>query len=58
MMNATGLATITVTVYNSSRSNSIVRQSFTVNVVSNQPPTLDPITNVSIVQNSSAQTIR
>jgi uncharacterized protein YjdB len=57
VMNSLGVATITVTVNDGGRSNNIVRQIFKVNVVPNQPPTLDPIANVIVAQNAAAQTI-
>jgi hypothetical protein len=57
VMNSLGVATITVMVNDGGRSNNIVRQIFKVNVVPNQPPTLDAIANVIVAQNSAAQTI-
>ena len=57
VMNSLGVATITVTVNAGGRSNNIVRQIFKVNVVPNQPPTLDAIANVTVAQNAAAQTI-
>src|ERR1017187_9235361 len=50
VMNSLGVATITVTVNDGGRSNNIVRQIFKVNVVPNQPPTLDAIANVTVAQ--------
>lgn len=53
-----GTATITVTVNNQAASNNIVTQSFlvTVNAV-NQPPTLNALTNLTINENASQQTV-
>ena len=53
-----GSATITVTVNNGGASNNIVTQSFmvTVNPV-NQPPTLDPLANVTINESDGQQTV-
>ena len=50
-----GTATITVMVNDGGRSNNIVVQSFTVSLVANQPPTLDPITNMTVVQTAGTQ---
>jgi hypothetical protein len=52
-----GTAIITVTANNGGKSNNVVEQSFMVTVVSNQPPTLDPIANVNLIKNAGAQTI-
>jgi hypothetical protein len=52
-----GTATITVTVNDGGRSNNIVRQSFTVTVQANQPPTLDAIADVTVAENSGVQTV-
>jgi hypothetical protein len=56
---ATGLgaAIITVTVNDGGRSNNIVVQSFTVTVVSNQPPTLNAIANMGVPKNAASQTV-
>ncbi|HEX9047466.1 MAG TPA: fibronectin type III domain-containing protein [Verrucomicrobiae bacterium] len=64
---ALGTATITVTVDNGSGSNNLATQTFTVTVVAvppvtmgpppNQPPTLDPITNLTLIQGAAARTI-
>jgi hypothetical protein len=53
----TGTAVITVTVNNGTKTNNITTQSFTVTVLPLQPPTLDPIGNVTVTENSSAETI-
>ena len=56
--NAIGSATITVTVNNGGASNSIVTQTFTVTVNPvNQPPTLNPINNLTINENAGLQTV-
>ena len=56
--NANGSAIITVTVNNGGASNNIVTQTFTVTVNPvNQPPTLNPINNVSINENAGLQTV-
>ena len=53
-----GTATITVTVNDGGASNNIVSRSFSVAVNPvNQPPTLDPLTNVTLNENASAQTV-
>ena len=52
--NATGTATVTVTI---SSGNNTTQQTFTVNVVANQPPTLDPVTSMTIPQDAGTQTI-
>jgi hypothetical protein len=52
-----GVATISVTVNNGGKSNNIVSQSFTVTVVSNLPPTLNPIANVTVAKNSASETV-
>jgi len=55
---AYGTATITVTVNDGGASNNVVTQSFTVNVNPvNQPPTLNPIADLTINQNADTQTI-
>jgi translation elongation factor EF-1beta len=53
-----GSATITVTVNDNAASNNVITQSFvvTINPV-NQPPTLNPLSNVAISENVSAQTV-
>lgn len=53
--NAAGTATITVTVNNGGASNNLVSQSFTVTV--NPVPTLNPIANLTLNENVSAQTV-
>ncbi len=55
--NASGTAVITVTVNDGGRSNNIVAQSFTVTVLPNQPPTLDPIGDVTMNYNGAAQAL-
>lgn len=57
LANAIGSATITVTVTDGGRSNNIVRQSFSVTVQPNQPPTLNPIADVAVVENAAAQIV-
>ena len=52
-----GTATITVTVNDGGKSNNIVSQSFTVTVVSNQPPTLNPVANMGVPKNAASQII-
>ncbi len=55
---ANGSVTITVTVNDNQPSNNIVTRTFTVTVTAvNEPPTLDPITNLVIGENSPAQTV-
>lgn len=57
--NAVGTATITVNVNNGDPSNNIVSQSFTVTVNAvNQPPTLNPIPNSTINENTNRQTVQ
>jgi hypothetical protein len=56
--NATGMATITVTVNDGGTSNNIVTRTFTVTVNAVlQGPTLDPISDLSLNENASAQTV-
>ncbi len=56
--NANGSALITVTVNNGGASNNIVTRTFTVTVNPvNQPPTLNPINNLTINQNAGLQTV-
>ncbi len=56
--NANGTATITVTVNDGQAQNNITTRSFTVAVVSvNDPPTLNPISNLSINENAGQQTV-
>jgi hypothetical protein len=57
LANVIGSATITVTINDGGRSNNIVRQSFSVTVQPNQPPTLNPIADVAVVENAAAQTV-
>jgi hypothetical protein len=57
-----GTATVTVTVDNGAASNNVVTQTFTVTVSAppaqvSQSPTLDPLTNVVVFQNSGTQTV-
>jgi hypothetical protein len=55
--NGLGVSTVTVTVNDGGKSNNIVQQTFTVTVVSNQPPTLNPIANVTVAKNAGSQTV-
>lgn len=56
--NANGTATITVTADNGQPQNNLVTSTFTVNVAAvNQPPTLDPASNLIISQNAGLQTV-
>ncbi len=56
--NATGSATITVTVNDGGSVSNTISRSFTVTVIpANQPPTLNPLTNMVVVRNSGVQTI-
>lgn len=57
LMNASGVAVITVTINNGAKSNNIAYQTFKVTVLPNQPPTLNPIGNVTVARNAVAQTI-
>jgi hypothetical protein len=52
-----GAATITVTVNNGGKSNNIIQQTFTVTIVTNTPPTLNPIANVTVLKNAASQTV-
>jgi hypothetical protein len=53
-----GSATITVTVNDGGASNNVVSRSFTVTVTPvNQAPTLNAINNVTVIENSGAQTV-
>ncbi len=55
---AFGTATITVTVNDGGASNNIVARSFTVTVNPvNQPPTLDPLADITINENSEPKTV-
>ncbi|HWW01967.1 MAG TPA: Ig-like domain-containing protein [Candidatus Acidoferrum sp.] len=55
---ASGSAVITVTVNDGAASNNIVTQTFTVTVNPvNQPPTLNPISNLTLTENAPAQTV-
>ena len=55
---ANGTATISVIVNNGGASNNIVTQTFTVTVNPvNQPPTLNPISNLTINENAGLQTV-
>jgi hypothetical protein len=53
---ASGTATITVTVNNGGASNNLVSQTFTV-TVNAVPPTLDPLANLTINENAGPQTV-
>jgi hypothetical protein len=56
--NGNGTATVTVTVNNGGASNNIVTQTFTVTVNPvNQPPTLNPISNLTFNENAGLQTV-
>src|SRR5208283_3769917 len=56
--NANGSAIITVTVNNGGASNNIVTRTFTVTVNPvNQPPTLNPINNLTLNENAGPQTV-
>lgn len=57
MPNMLGQTIITVTVNDGGKSNNIVRRTFTVAVLPNQPPTLDPIANLAVAGNAAAQTL-
>ncbi len=58
VINANGSAIITVTVNNGGVSNNIVTRTFTVTVNPvNQPPTLNPINNLTINENAGLQTV-
>jgi hypothetical protein len=57
-LNASGSATITVTVDDSGPTNNRVSRAFTVTVSEiNQPPTLSPIANLTIQENAGPQTV-
>ena len=56
--NASGSTLITVTVNNGGASNNIISRTFTVTVSPvNQPPTLNPINNVTVNENAGLQTV-
>jgi hypothetical protein len=56
--NATGTATITVTVNDGQATNNLVTQTFTITVNAViQSPTLNPISNFSLTENAAAQTV-
>ena len=56
--NAFGTATITVTVNDGEPSNNIVSRSFTLTVTPvNDPPTLDPLNNLNILENAGMQVV-
>ena len=56
--NRSGAATVTVTVNDNGASNNIVTRSFTVTVNPvNQPPTLNPLSNVAVNENAGSQTV-
>jgi hypothetical protein len=58
VQNASGTAHITVTVDNGQSQNNLATQTFTVNVAPvNQPPTLNPIGDLTLNFNSPAQTV-
>ncbi|MGN6556145.1 MAG: tandem-95 repeat protein [Verrucomicrobiota bacterium] len=58
LTNAFGTATITVTVNDGSTSNNIVTRTFTVTVNAvNQPPTLNPLDNLTLNLNAGLQTV-
>jgi hypothetical protein len=55
---ASGTANITVTVNDGGASNNIVTRTFTVTVNAvNQPPTLNPLANMTILENAPAQIV-
>ncbi len=57
-INANGTATITVTVNDGAASNNVVTRAFTVTVnPANDPPTLNPISDVTINENAANQTV-
>ncbi|MDD5141456.1 MAG: Ig-like domain-containing protein, partial [Verrucomicrobiales bacterium] len=57
-INASGIATISVTVNDGGASNNVVTQTFTVAVnVFNQTPTLNPIGDLNIYKNADLQTV-
>lgn len=56
--NSYGTATLTVTVNDGAASNNLVSQSFTVKVIAvTSPPSLNPLSNLGIIENSSTQTV-
>ncbi|HZI33977.1 MAG TPA: hypothetical protein VFF11_16680, partial [Candidatus Binatia bacterium] len=55
--NASGTATITVTVDDGQPANNVLTRTFKVTVLPNQPPTLDPIADVTLAYNSQAQVV-
>ena len=58
VLNANGSATISVSVNDGGASNNIVTRTFTVTVKSvNQPPTLNPISNLTLNENAGLQTV-
>jgi hypothetical protein len=61
LTNVFGSSTITVSVTNSNPVNNVTTQSFTVNVVippgGNQPPTLNLISNLTLVQGTASATV-
>jgi hypothetical protein len=56
-MNVSGVAVITVTVNDGGSSNNLIRQNFTITVLPNLAPTLNPIANVTVSKNAAAQTV-
>jgi hypothetical protein len=55
--NASGTAEITVTVNDGGKSNNIVTRTFTVTVLTNNLPTLNPIGDLTLAYNSASQTV-
>ncbi len=55
--NASGTAEITVTVNDGGKSNNIVTRTFTVTVLPNYAPTLDPISDLNVAYNSVGATV-
>ena len=56
MVNATGTATITVTVNDGGASNNIVTRTFTVTVIAPPLPTFDAINDITISEDDTLQT--
>src|SRR5207245_1034937 len=58
LSNMSGTATITVTVNDGGASNNVVTRAFTVTVSPvNDPPTLNPISDVTLNENTAVQTV-